>query len=144
MSLAFVLLGVALAAAAHGARLWVFARAPLVATLLSLAAAGSLVVSVFPLPDDPPMATNIMHQSGGAVLFAASAVAMWLVPASVTGRGWSLVAQLIMIFALVLGTAIVFRLPIIGLLQRLLLAAMCTWLVGAPRVAVNRPARPSL
>jgi hypothetical protein len=139
MSLAFVLLGLALAAAAQVARQWAFARAPLVATLLSLSAAGSLVVSAFPLSDNPPTANIIMHQSGGAVMFATFAMGTLLVPAGVAGRHWSLVGRLTVVIAVAFGAAIVLRLPISGLLQRLLLATMCTWLAGVARSAIIRP-----
>jgi hypothetical protein len=83
---------------------------------------------------------------GGFVLFAAAALATCIAPADSRGaivrRIGRLTAALVILFFL----AIVLNVPLVGLLQRLVLAAVCAWIatvtttMACPQRQSNLPA----
>lgn len=129
MSLGFGLLGIALLGAARVIYGWPLQNT-FSSSLLRISALGSLLVAVSPLPDSPPLVHEVIHQVGGFVLFGAAALAMTrIAPADNDGRaavrrlGRVTAASVILFFLMIIVKA-----PVVGLLQRVVLAALCAWI----------------
>jgi hypothetical protein len=147
MSVGFGLLGVALLGAARVIQGW-HLQNTFSSSLLRVSVLGSLLVAVFPLPEYPPLLHAIAHQLGGFVLFGAAALASCIT--AVNGRPFvqrlgRLTTALVILFFL----AILVNVPVVGLLQRLVLVAICAWIaivtrtIAIPRRQSDPPATPA-
>lgn len=140
MGVGFGLLGLALLGAARVIQGW-HRQNRFSSNLLRVSALGSLLVAMFPLPESPPPLPEIAHQFGGFVLFGAAALA-----SSVTTdnerpfvqRLGRLTTALVILFFL----AILVKVPVVGLLQRVVLVAMCAWIATITRTMAH-PRRPA-
>jgi hypothetical membrane protein len=140
MSVGFGLLGIALLGTARVIQGWHLPKT-LSSSLLTISALGSLLVAVFPLPESPPLVDAVAHQFGGFVLFGAAALAACITAdggRAVVRRLGRLTAALVILFFLV----ILVKVPVVGLLQRLVLVAMSAW-IAAVTMTMAHPRRQS-
>lgn len=136
MSLAFAGLALAFSCAGRIVRRGRFAEARHVAALLHVSAAGAVVVAFVPLSDAPPFLDNVAHQLAGGVMFTASIVAMCMTPRRVAGPLASGIARATALAGGAFVLSVALRVPLSGLLQRVMLCGTCVWLViGSWRAA---------
>ena len=127
MSIGFVLLAIALLSTAH--LLQRRQRVNKVSfRLLHVSAFGSLLVAGFPLSESPPLIQAVAHQLGGFVLFAMAALAIWMTAANIGGIAARQLGRLTAAMAVLFFLAIVLKMPVVGLLQRCVVASVCVWI----------------
>ena len=134
MSVAFVLLGIALALTAV-----VGARRRAARALFVTAGLGAIMAALFPLPPDVPLVARVIHQTGGFAMVAGAIAASVIDSSNAAAKVISRAGAVV--FALFLISGALRETPLgaaMGLFQRATLSAICAWMF----VVVGERGRP--